>query len=321
MEEEVRMRGRCRWGNIAKACAVALLAGSASSACAQELPAFMSQPETERLAEGLYAFRQGAYRSIFLVSGAGVIVTDPVSPTFARAYRGEIAKLTDQPVRYVVYSHSHWDRIGGGRIFRDEGARFVAQRHCAENLAETPHPDVVPPDITYEDTFEVRVGDQSLELHYFGPSLDNCLSVMVARKARMMMLVGVAGPPAANMPWNPTVPDYRLHNLVPFFRAVEALAKRAGIDTLIGGFISVGTGADGKPYLQPATGPISAVAEQREFWEQLMAAVKSELDAGTPPREIIRKMDRTPFEKYPRYSERNLEILTRRVASLFITGR
>ena len=291
------------------------------AAHAQSVPGFMKFQETERLADGLYAFRQGAYRSIFLVSDEGVIITDPVSPVFARAYRAEIAKVTDRPVRYVVYSHSHWDRIAGGQIFKDEGARFVAQRRCAENLKETPNPHVIPPDTTYDKTYEVRLGNKALNLYYFGPSLDTCLSVIVARPAKMMMLVNIAGPPAASVPWNATVPDYHLYNILPFFRAVEDLAQREGIETLIGGFISIGVGTDGKPFLQPSTGPISAVSEQRVFWEKLMTAVKTQLDAGTAPRDMIRKIDLTRFQQYPRYSERSIEILTRRVASLYITGR
>jgi hypothetical protein len=282
---------------------------------------FMKPQETEKLAEGLFAFRNGAYRSIFLVSEQGVIVTDPGNPKVAADYRREIARITDRPVKYVVYSHSHWDRIAGGRIFKEEGARFVTHQRCAENLRETPHPDVIMPDITYSDRYAVSVGDQSLDLHYFGPSLDNCLSVMVARPAKMMMIVNLVNPPAASMPWNPTIPDYRLHNLVPFFRAAEDLAGRDGIDTLIGGFISVGIGPDRKPFLQPATGPIAVVTEQRILWEKVMAAVKTEVDAGTTSRDIVKKIDHTPFAQYPRYSERNMAILTRRVASLYVIGR
>jgi hypothetical protein len=308
-----------RYGLLAFASALSLCAATAF-AQAMAVPGFPFQ-ETERLADGLYAFRQGAYRSIFLVSDKGVIVTDPVNPGYAKAYREEIAKVTSQPVRYVVYSHSHWDRIAGGKIFKDEGAKFVAQKNCAENLTETPSPNIVPPDITYDTNYKVRLGDKELDLYYFGPSLDNCLSVFVARPANMMMVVNIVGPPTANVPWNPTVPDYRLHNLIPFFHAVEDLARRDRVETLIGGFISIGLGSDGKPYLEPSTGPMSVVAEQRVFWEKLISAVKTQMDNGTPTRDIVKKLDLSQFSQYPRYSERSMEILVRRIASLLVTGR
>ena len=83
--------------------------------------------ETEDLGGGLYAFRYGPYRNIFLVTDEGVIVTDPIDAKAAGPMREEIAKVTDRPVKYVAYSHSHWDHARGGKIFKDEGAQFIAQ--------------------------------------------------------------------------------------------------------------------------------------------------------------------------------------------------
>ena len=37
------------------------------------------------------------------------------------------------PVRYVIYSHSHWDHIEGGAVFADT-ARFVAHEGVARNM-------------------------------------------------------------------------------------------------------------------------------------------------------------------------------------------
>ena len=66
-------RGRYR----IPACAAVLSFLTSPVASGQAVPSFMKFQETERLADGLYAFRQGAYRSLFLVSDEGVIITDP----------------------------------------------------------------------------------------------------------------------------------------------------------------------------------------------------------------------------------------------------
>jgi glyoxylase-like metal-dependent hydrolase (beta-lactamase superfamily II) len=157
---------------------------------AQFIPG-LAPTETEDLGDGLYAFRYGPYRNIFLVTDEGVIATDPLGPKKAEAMREAIANITDQPVKYVAYSHSHWDHAAGGRIFKDAGARFVAQEKCAENIAATPHPDVVPPNITFSDSYEIKLGGRSLALHYYGPSHDNCLVVMVARPANILFVVDI----------------------------------------------------------------------------------------------------------------------------------
>ena len=85
-----------------------------------------SSGSVELLAEGVAVFRHGAHRSLFLYSDEGVIVAGPINAEVARSYRQAIATVTDQPVRFVVYSHYHWDRVSGAEVFTREGAKVVA---------------------------------------------------------------------------------------------------------------------------------------------------------------------------------------------------
>lgn len=292
-----------------------------ASVASAQLPPSLVYQEVESFGDGLYAFRQNAYRSIFIVTDDGVIVTDPVSKVYASAYRAEIAKITDKPVRYVVYSQSQWDRTRGGKIFKDEGATFIAHEKCLENLENVPHPEAVMPEITYSAEYSVELGNHSLDLYYFGPAHDTCLSVMVAKPANIMFVTNVVNPPVATNPWNPTLANNYPHNYISFFKAAEALAEREQIDTLIGGFMSIGLGPDRKPMVLPGSGPITVLREQRIYWETVMNAVKAALDAGVPPKQLIDKIDLEPFSSYQFYSKRNMNVVFRRVASLYITGR
>ena len=45
-------------------------------------------------------------------------------------YIDEIKKVTSQPVKYVIYSHNHYDHITGGKPFKDLGARFIAHKNA-----------------------------------------------------------------------------------------------------------------------------------------------------------------------------------------------
>ena len=74
-------------------------------------------PNTEQVADGVYLFQSSGHRSLFLVTDQGVIVTDPLNAKAASAYRDAIADITDQPVKFVVYSHYHWDRVSGAEVF------------------------------------------------------------------------------------------------------------------------------------------------------------------------------------------------------------
>jgi len=76
----------------------------------------------------------GNFWSLYVVTPAGILLVDPVNPDFAGWLKGELARRhPGLPVRYVVYSHSHWDHIEGGEVFADT-ALFVAQEGMRRNM-------------------------------------------------------------------------------------------------------------------------------------------------------------------------------------------
>ncbi len=286
--------------------------------------------ETEDLGDGLYAFRYGPYRNIFIVTDDGVIATDPLDVKAVGPLREAIAAVTDQPVRYVAYSHSHWDHASGGQLLKDEGAAFVAQRECLRNMAETRHPDVVLPTIVFDDSYSIRLGEHSLDLYYFGPSHDDCMTVMIAKPANILFVVDITSAPTGwEMEYNPTMAEAYLYNMVPYMRAVEALAEREGVETLVSGHLALGFDEAGKMFAQPSTGPIDAVREKREFWEILFAAVAEQMAEGVSADDVpdvLLESEQFKTDFLDRMDRRNWEeaemwILLRRVATYTETGR
>jgi glyoxylase-like metal-dependent hydrolase (beta-lactamase superfamily II) len=81
----------------------------------------------------LYRARNGNWYTIFLVTPAGIILGDPINPAFAAWLKGELARRFPVPVRYVVYSHSHFDHAAGGAVFADT-ATFVGHERMLRNL-------------------------------------------------------------------------------------------------------------------------------------------------------------------------------------------
>jgi len=238
--------------------------------------------------------------------------------------------VTDQPVKYVAYSHSHWDHASGGQPLKDEGAKFVAQRECLRNMVETRHPDVVLPDIVFDNEYSIQLGKHSLDMYYFGPSHDDCMVVMIAKPANIMLIVDISSAPTGwEMEYNPTMAEGYLYNMVPYLEAVEALAEREGVKTIVSGHLALGFDANGKMFGQPATGPIDAVREKREFWQILFAAVAAEMATGTAPADVPDKLlasaqFKTEFldRMDPRgWEESEMWILLRRVATYVETGR
>lgn len=278
--------------------------------------------KVEQLGEGLYTFRWEAYRSIFMVTDDGVIATDPQSTIAAEKYVAEIRKITDKPIKYLVYSHSHWDHESGGQIFKDEGATIIAQEECKKNMEMSPNPDVIHPDVTFKDTYSVELGGTSLDLYYFGPSHDTCLVVMIPRPHKMLYSVDIVnGPTGKYVPFDPVAADFHFYNAVNYLSEMEALAEREGLTSLIAAHLVPAPDGPGRFKELPTLGPIGAIAEKRIFWEQAINTVKQALDDGANPLTIQETLDTSAFEHYRGYDPEEFKILVRRISSYLSIGR
>src|SRR5688572_11290898 len=121
--------------------------------------------------DNVYTFRNGNSQAMFIVTNEGVIATDPVGygrPQGGAQYLAEIRKVTNQPIRYLIYSHHHFDHIAGGQAFKEAGARVVSHRKAQERLRILNEPHTVIPDETFDTSKTIRLGGVTLELTHVG---------------------------------------------------------------------------------------------------------------------------------------------------------
>ena len=141
---------------------------------------------TTKVTDNVYIFRYGGYQSMFVVTPAGVLATDPIAyqrPQAAQAYLDEIRKITPAPIRYLVYSHHHYDHIAGGKPFKDAGAAVVAQKNARVRLEALKHPEVVLPDMVVDERSTLDLGGTRIDLVYVGRNhSDNSLVVFLPRE-------------------------------------------------------------------------------------------------------------------------------------------
>ena len=240
------------------------------------------------LGNGLYVFRWWIYRNIFLVTDEGVIATDPMNPKAAKLLQAEIRKVTDKPVKYVVYSHNHHDHISGGIIFKEEGAKFVGHENVRNQLGDHPSPVTPLPDITFKDRHTVTLGGRSLELEYYGPNHGDSLVVMRLPDENALFIVDIVTPRRIAFRM---MPDFYPDEWVRTLKEIEA----TDFDYVIS--------AHG-PQTEPAIEPASVVAEQRQYLEDLMATVKREMDAGTHGPDALREKVKLPkYENWRAYDD------------------
>jgi len=95
--------------------------------------------------ENVYVFGYGGHQAMFIVTPQGVIATNPIGlrRPAAKTYIEEIQKITKAPIKYVIYSHSHFDHIAGGQPFKDLGAMFVAHKNAKARIETLKPADVV----------------------------------------------------------------------------------------------------------------------------------------------------------------------------------
>lgn len=163
----------------------------ATGAFAQNRPAI----ETTKVegTDNVYVFRNQNHQAMFIVTPAGVIATDPVAygkPQGGQQYLDEIRKISSQPIKYVIYSHHHYDHIAGGKVFKDVGARFIAHRNATARLKALADPHTVLPDESVGDRGRtIKLGGTTLELKYYGENHSDSSLVMFLPKEKIAFAV------------------------------------------------------------------------------------------------------------------------------------
>jgi len=165
--------------------------GFSESASAQTPAPLFATTKVEGT-ENVYIFRYQNHQAMFIVTPAGVIVTDPISygrPQAAKAYLEEIRKITKAPIRYLIYSHHHYDHIAGGKVFKEAGAIVIAHRKAKERLAVLKGIDVVIPDQIVDGRRTINLGGTRLDLVYTGRNHSDSSLVMFLPKEKIIFAV------------------------------------------------------------------------------------------------------------------------------------
>jgi glyoxylase-like metal-dependent hydrolase (beta-lactamase superfamily II) len=107
--------------------------------------------EINKLTGDIYYARMDDYVSGFMVTPEGIVLVEPIGAEMATWLKAELAKRFNTPVKYVIYSHSHWDHASGGSVYADT-ARFIGQENMLKNIAMPPANTPLPQNVRAQDT-------------------------------------------------------------------------------------------------------------------------------------------------------------------------
>ncbi|MGE3151313.1 MAG: MBL fold metallo-hydrolase [Nitrospiraceae bacterium] len=250
---------------------------------ASEAAAQSSRPDDEitKLADDVYLFRHRFHQAIFITTSKGVIVTDPISLEAAAWLKAEIKKLTEQPVRYVIYSHDHNDHITGGSVFADT-AVFISQAAARPKIVEEGDAKIPVPDLTFTDRMSIDLGGKRIELIYTGKNhSDNSLVVLLPQHK---LLFAVDFIPIETVAYR-ALPDGYPDDWIESLKQVEQL----DFETLVPGHGKVGR----KEH----------VRQFRNYMEDLRAAVQDQVQKGASLEETKKAVRLPKYEQWGRYAE------------------
>jgi glyoxylase-like metal-dependent hydrolase (beta-lactamase superfamily II) len=226
---------------------------------------------------------------MFVVTKEGVIATDPISygrPEAAVTYIEEIKKVSDQPIKYLIYSHHHYDHIAGGKPFKDAGAKIIAHKRAKDRILAQNDPEMVAPDEVFSKQRTLRLGGTAVELTYVG--LNHSDSTIVMRLPKEKILFAVDFLPVGSVPGRGMIDFYPLE--------VEDSIKHVlamDWERLIPGH----PGPGGKQ-----TGTKDNAREQLAYLQELSAAVKSAVSESKSYADAQKDIKLPKYEAWPNYN-------------------
>jgi glyoxylase-like metal-dependent hydrolase (beta-lactamase superfamily II) len=235
--------------------------------------------------ENVYTFRNGNHQAMFIVTPAGVIATDPVAygrPNGGQQYVDEIKKITDKPIKYLIYSHVHFDHIAGGKAFKDAGARVIAHKNATARLKKLQDPHTPIPDESVDKKKVIKLGGTTLELLYLGPNHSDSTLVMRLPKEKLIFLVDTI--PVGSFPARGFIDIYPLET-EDFIKQVLAMDWERMIPGHPGPGGRLGTKEDAQNLLtlmQEASAAIKSLAREGKCWDQVEKEFKMEKYATLP---------------------------------------
>src|SRR5215472_15947014 len=259
-----------------------------ASAQAQQGAAPAAPPPfaTTKITDNVYIFRYGGHQSMFVVTPAGVIATDPISLRRpAKPYIDAIPAVTKAPIKYVIYSHVHFDHIAGGKPFKDLGATFIAQRNAKNRIVALKRPDVVVPDQVVDDKRVITLGGTTLELLYLGKNHSD--STLVMRLPKEKIIFTVDWIPLQSVQFR-IMADTYIPDIEEGLKKVIAMER----ETLIPGH----PGPGGKQ-----TGTKDNARDELAYLQDLSAAVKQATDEGKCYADAERDLKLPKYENWGNY--------------------
>jgi glyoxylase-like metal-dependent hydrolase (beta-lactamase superfamily II) len=167
-----------------------------------------------RVERNLFWVTDGVYQSAFLATSEGIVLFD-APPTIGHNLRRAVDEIAEtegvgNKVTHLVYSHHHADHAGAADLFGNDVVR-IGHEDTRRLLLRDNDRTRPAPEVTFRDTYALRIGEERVELAYRGPnhSPDNVFIHFPDHDALMLIdIVNSGWVPIYNCNLSEDIPGY-----------------------------------------------------------------------------------------------------------------
>ena len=209
----------------------------------------------------------------------GVFMIDDQFAPLTEKIQAAVAEISDQPIRFVVNTHWHYDHTGGNENMGKAGAIIVAHNNVRKRMSSgglieffdnqiPPAPKAALPVITFADSVTFHLNGDELHVFHVPPAHTDGDSIIYFKKANVVHMG-----------------DLYFNGLYPFIDA----SSGGSVDGVIAAGEKVLAMTDDQTKIIPGHGPLSNRAELATYVKMLKdirAKVGALVEAGKSLEEV-----------------------------------
>ncbi len=160
----------------------------------------------------------------WLAAKDGLVVVDSQYPETAKNCLEGLHQKTSHAMDLLINTHHHGDHTNGNPVFEPVAGKMVAHENVPKLMKESAkesdnETEPAYPTTTYNDTWSMDVGDETVHAHYYGPAHTGGDSVVYFEKANVVHM----GDLVFNRmnPYTDRPGGASIHNWIKVLRQVE----------------------------------------------------------------------------------------------------
>jgi glyoxylase-like metal-dependent hydrolase (beta-lactamase superfamily II) len=162
-----------------------------SDARAQNLDFTAIELQTVKVADGLYVLMGGAAQGNIVVTAGsdGILLVDSMYGPMHQKIIEALARISRQPIRYVVNTHLHGDHTGGNEAMARLGAVIVSHENMRKRMAAPQNnapPAAALPVVTYSESMTLHFNGEEIYIYHPEPAHTDGDSIIYFRHANVM---------------------------------------------------------------------------------------------------------------------------------------